>query len=331
MMETDWAMDSSKIPQDLKNGLGAFDASSDAIIKSFVAPLELQEVPPTIYHYTDDAGLRGILESGRLWLSDIFKLNDPSELRHGFSHAVDILNSKAESGHRSTKIFAKQFATILERGMEGTAHYFVCSFSSDGNDLGQWRAYADNGRGYALGFDGKALENAFTKENGVPIPHNSTHHVIYNDAELADIHRRMIENMFPLISGPNGRRMDGPTINAYMMDLSVSLSLHALRASLFFKHGAYINEKEFRFLQIYEAGTPLRNVKRRYRSYELVKYREFDWRCVAAGALKQIMVGPAADPTKGIRFAQDCLAEFHTPRGGVAVIPSGIPYRAVST
>jgi hypothetical protein len=33
--------------------------------------------PPIIYHYTNDAGLRGILESGKLWLTDIFDLNDP--------------------------------------------------------------------------------------------------------------------------------------------------------------------------------------------------------------------------------------------------------------
>jgi hypothetical protein len=68
-------------------------------------------------------------------------------------------------------------------------------------------------------------------------------------------------------------------------------------------------------------------VKRRYRSYELVKYREFDWRRVEAGALKRIIVGPAADRRKATRFAKECLAVFNP--GAVEVTPSTIPYRAV--
>jgi hypothetical protein len=47
-----------------------------------------------IYHYTNSAGLKGILESGNLWFSDIFGLNDPSELRHGLGCAIDILKAQ---------------------------------------------------------------------------------------------------------------------------------------------------------------------------------------------------------------------------------------------
>jgi Protein of unknown function (DUF2971) len=320
-------MDNSEIPQAIHDALSKFDADADAIVRAFVGPLELQRVPALVYHYTNDAGLRGILETGRLWLSDIFSLNDPSELSHGVSHTVKILNAKAENGPPESKTFAKHFASFYEGGMEGSAHYFVCSFSSDGDDLGQWRAYADNGRGYALGFDGVALEDAFTKKNGAPIPNNSTHHVTYNDAALIDIHRRMIEKMFGLISLPRGKRMSAASINEYMKELSITLSLHALRASLFFKHEAYENEKEFRFLQIHRADLPAPEVKRRYRSYELVKYREFDWRQVQSRALKQIVVGPAADSRKATRFAKECLAAFNS--GAVEVTQSAIPYRAV--
>jgi hypothetical protein len=112
-----------------------------------------------------------------------------------------------------------------------------------------------------------------------------------------------------------------------MMELSVELSVHALRAALFFKHEAYKNEREFRFLQVHRADVPPPEVKRRYRPYELVKYREFDWRRTQAGALKRVIVGPAADRGKATRFATECLAAFN----GVAVevTCSQIPYRAV--
>lgn len=320
-------MENAKLPQDMLDTVAKFDSTADQIVGSFCQTLESQEPPEIIYHYTNDVGLKGILETGQLWLSDIFNLNDPSELSHGFSHAVNILNDRAANGPPESKIFARYFSDFHQRGMQEAAHFFVCSFSTDDADLGQWRAYADNGRGYALGFDTKVLENVFTKEDGIPIPNNCTFQVTYKDAALADIHRQLIESMFKLISLPRGKDLDSTSINAYMMKLSISLSVHVLRAALFFKHEAYSNEKEYRFLQVHRADLPPPNVKRRYRSYELVKYREFDWRRLSAGALKRIVVGPAADQLKATRFALNCLDVFSV--GDVEIACSKIPYRAV--
>jgi len=138
--------ESDILPANLRAEVGKFDAAADEIIQSIGRALNAREPPPIIYHYTNDAGLRAILESGKLWLTDIFDLNDPSELSHGFSHAVSILSNKAADGHRLTKVFAQAFEKF--RGeLQVSAHFFVGSFSSDKDDLGQWRAYADNGRG----------------------------------------------------------------------------------------------------------------------------------------------------------------------------------------
>jgi hypothetical protein len=138
--------------------LRKFDQEAEKIIASFVVTIEASPLPPIIYHYTNDVGLRGILETGKVWLTDIFNLNDPSELSHGFSHVVKILNSRAVDGPPPSKLFSQQIEAFLTQGgIQAAAHYFVCSFSSTGDDLGQWRAYADNGQGYALGFDAKEL------------------------------------------------------------------------------------------------------------------------------------------------------------------------------
>jgi hypothetical protein len=239
---------------------------------------------------------------------------------------MTILNGKAEKGPPEGRLFARDFADFYNRGMKGTAHYFVASFSSDGDDLGQWRAYADNGRGYALGFDGKDLEDAYTRAAGAPIVNNSTHQVTYDDNELIDIDRQLIDSMFDLISLPRSKRMARASVNEYMKQLSVSTSLHVLRAALFFKHEAYKNEREFRFMQIHRADIPAPEVMRRFRSYELVRYREFDWRSVRPDALKKIIVGPAADQDKAPRFAADCVTAFSL--SPVEVYQSVIPYRA---
>jgi hypothetical protein len=316
-----------ELPQFMEDALRTFDAAAHGLLKEFIAPMDAQPPPATVYHYTDDLGLRGILETGTLWLSDIFSLNDPSELRHGFSHLVKILDTRAKAGPRESQMFAQDFTTFLNDGLDKSAHYFALSFSSDGDDLGQWRAYADNGRGYAIGFDGLALESAFTRDGDAPIPNFSTFNVNYDDGALIAIHERMIGSMWHMISLPRDKRVPREAINPYMKNLSIKLALNALSAALFFKHKGYKNEKEFRFLQIFRTDETPPGVRQRYRSYEVVKHREFDWRRKSAGALKQIIVGPAADRHKGKRFAEDCLGAFNCAK--VPITESDIPYRAM--
>lgn len=315
------------IPQEMADELGKFSDESGHINDTIVNDLvSKRELPPVIYHYTNDLGLRGILKTGIFWLTDIFNLNDPSELRHGFSHAINALNNKAATGPPESKFFAEQFEAFdLQKGIQNTAHYFVCSFSSCGDDLGQWRAYADNGRGYALGFDAKVIEDAFMKEGKTRSLDNATFHVIYNDRRLAEIQRQLIERMFHLISLPHGRNLGRDALKQYIVKLLVLLTCHALYPTLYFKHEAYSNEKEYRFLQIHPADRPP-DVKFRSRSYSLVRYREFDWRTLAAKALKEIIVGPAADKEKASQFARECLREFNTTHTKLTY--SGIPYRA---
>lgn len=314
----------------MREALERFREKADEIQKSVFGPIDTNPPPPDIYHYTDDAGLRGILESGQLWLSDIFSVNDPSELRHGMSHAVEILNNRSRPDRPEQGTFARNFSDFTELSIEATAHYFVCSFSSDSEELGQWRAYADNGRGYALGFDGKELVDAFIGASTTLNPMTwvrSTFEPTYNDGELRKIHGKLIDAMFDLISLPRGRNLDSNSINEFMKTLSIYTSQYVLATAIFFKHEAYRHEKEFRIQELHEvSGSPLA-VKRRYRSHQMVKYREFDWRSTRSRALREIVVGPAADRPKGVQFARDCLDSFGYKH--VTVRQSQIPYRAI--
>jgi hypothetical protein len=68
--------------------LRKYQCDLEPTIKAFRDKLDAQKVSDTIYHYTDDRGLAGILGRGKLWLTYIFNLNDPSELRHAFDKAI---------------------------------------------------------------------------------------------------------------------------------------------------------------------------------------------------------------------------------------------------
>jgi hypothetical protein len=152
--------------------------------------------------------------------------------------------------------------------------------------------------------------------------------VKYSDASAVQLHNDIVDNMFQLISLPRGKNLDSPTLHEYMNHLLALTTMRCLRSALFFKHEAYSNEAEYRFLQVHKAGphSPP-DVKYRTRPYELVRYREFDWRSAAASSLKKIVVGPAADKIKAPSSAKECLRAYN-PGGPVDVVTSTIPYRS---
>lgn len=313
------------IPSDMQRKLDDFYQQGNKIVDQFKSGLENQ-LPPIIYHYTTDMGLAGILESGRIWLTDIFALNDPSELRHGFYLATALLDNKTKERPPENKKFAEHFKTVLETKFEQTAYYFACSFSENWDDLGQWRAYANDGRGYALGFDTSSLEQTFCKNAKTQTSGGEAFPITYDDRKLSSIYNEIIDQIFPLISLTHGRNLQQGPLSAYRSQLKLRLAVHVLYASVYFKHNAYINEKEYRFLKIQDISD-LNGIKYRLRNNELIHYKELAWKSAGPKVLKQIVIGPAADFEKSKRFAEECLRESGIDIANVKISQSQIPYK----
>src|ERR1035437_8040735 len=49
--------------------------------------------PKYLYHYTSQKGLFGILQTNKLWMTNILYLNDSSE----FTHTLDLVKSELEN------------------------------------------------------------------------------------------------------------------------------------------------------------------------------------------------------------------------------------------
>jgi Protein of unknown function (DUF2971) len=315
---------SRALPENVRDQIKAFHSFGESLVERFVKEVNERPVPKLIYHYTDGAGLRGILESGTLRFGDIFYMNDPSEIRHGIGTAFETLDAVATQAEDQPEhaVFARQFRKLLSSGIEVIAHYFVCCFSKNGDNLDQWRAYADNGRGYSLGFDGPELVNAFSK---VCEPHAQTFEITYSDEQLRGMLQDLIELVVPLVSLPRSQHL-GEKVSEYMKELQIRLALLALQASIMFKNEAYRHEEEYRLLDMHQFGN-VPGVKFRDKPYLLARYREFDWKAVAPGSLKRIIAGPAAESGTGERFAQDCLRAFYRGPSKIEIEKSGIPYR----
>jgi hypothetical protein len=218
---------------EIRKAIDQFSGDIEEITSSYAREVDNVPPPPMIYHYTNDVGLRGILETGQLWFTNIFHLNDPTELKHGIQPVIDFLHAECRDDRPEIDQFAKNVAAMLNLGIEDVAHYFVCCFSAAGDDLGQWRAYADNGRGYALGFDAHALEQAFDKANPLGAGH-MTFPVNYDEAQLRDMHKRIVERALPLISLPRDRDFPSGTIDDFMDEILQYLCLYVIRSALFF-------------------------------------------------------------------------------------------------
>jgi hypothetical protein len=114
-----------------------------------------------LYHYTDSGGLVGILESQTLRATDARYLNDALELEHGCRLVDHVLREKWRSLPRSERRGVTPAITLfLDMALtdrlfdpyEPGRFAFVTCFCEEGNLLSQWRAYADRGAGYSIGF-----------------------------------------------------------------------------------------------------------------------------------------------------------------------------------
>lgn len=148
---------------------------------------ENNAVDVTLYHYTNVAGLRGILESGTVWFTDFRHMNDPSEITHGIEISHDVIRDIKTGADGRVGLFLDCLADMMRlENFSRALEYFIGSFSRARDDLGQWRAYGDNGRGVAIGF----APHLFGVENTTDMKPDEAAFVSPVVYDLAELSRR---------------------------------------------------------------------------------------------------------------------------------------------
>lgn len=137
------------LPQELEEALKRYQ---DWLARHLQAEQDASAITETLYHYTDLRGLEGIVKSGKFWFTDYRHLNDPSELKHGVDIARDVARDIATGADGRVRLFIDHLLDLFcHDNFASTLEFFIACFSRARDDLGQWRAYADNGRGVAIG------------------------------------------------------------------------------------------------------------------------------------------------------------------------------------
>lgn len=128
-----------------------------ACVKAFDAWNGARRSPPapaSLFHFTDCAGLCGILETRTLWASMAMAMNDSSEVLYGTRLAQDLIEAMPT---RTTLLgFTQEVLRNPGTKLEVVQH-FVVSLCEKTDKSVHWLHYGRSGSGVALGFDTQEL------------------------------------------------------------------------------------------------------------------------------------------------------------------------------
>lgn len=100
------------------------------------------------FHYTDIYGLLGILGSSTLRMCSYRTMNDSMELKWSIRKKLNAIQKEVNDP------ILYDFLAEIENSLKSVPlHAYMTCFSSEKDLLSQWRAYGDDGKGVAIGFN----------------------------------------------------------------------------------------------------------------------------------------------------------------------------------
>jgi hypothetical protein len=184
-----------------------------------------------LYHYCSTGTLLSILEHGKLRFSDVNMMNDPREWRYCYELFERAANALLEMVPDRTSLEGLDTAFFDHvddylSPKQLMSHPVIACFSKQPDVLSQWRGYADNGRGWSIGFSGPAM-------NAMPV---SLLEVLYDpEQQVAEV-RNFLAAMYMI-----WRQKGGEFSEAVGRDAALLASvIHA------YKHPSFQEEQEVR-------------------------------------------------------------------------------------
>ncbi len=234
-----------------------------------------------LYHYTNASGLKGIVESNRLWATSVSYMNDSQELAYGWSlvtqEAQEMLNQKDLDPN--VEILLKSLIKIIEQ--RSGPDTYICCFTSNEDQLSQWRGYTGKSVGYSIGFDVFSLY------------HKSVSGVIFRSVTYAqDIQKKLIKILLNVFTS---RFIGQPLLNIdenLVLDevvVAFKRGVDVLCAG--FKHAGFSEECESRFILV--DSETMNHLRIRERDGVLIPYVEIEMEDNEMLPIRQIVIGPS--------------------------------------
>jgi len=284
--------------------LGPGDNDEDGSTPFFI---ELTgEVPPVVYHYTSADAVLDIITRRELWASHARFVNDTTEISHGLDLILTHLHARGGSGYRTH--FVDTVHRVLEQmvGKEGTPGFdvYVACFS-DGNDIiPQWKGYASDGAGYALGFD---LVRAARLSDTMPL------RVIYDEREQRLILDSLVDGYLTVLDRSLQAHPDQEEETAKAVGLTLTSAL--LRILVGFKQDMFSHEREWRLVEhVAQSNQKKRQCKFRSSRGVILPYIELSLGGeISDLPVSEIRCGPTSRRGIGLKGAEMLIRQLGLP------------------
>ena len=292
-----------------------------------------------IFHYASLETFKSIIENHCIWLCDIQKSNDSTERTYFEQVLLEVIDdfiddpTEIESFSPYATKALTTFKDTYRNQHSDIPPIYSASFSLDGDLLGQWRAYANDGAGVSIGFERDFFGKVFAGRDGWTI--------WYGLQDVISTCRSQIIRTLRDLPSKNDEL-------TYTHDFALSLLQFMDYKNIFYKHECFREEQEFRI--VYRNGTrnyenPKNNIKlftsivkyipansgfilspRQYRisNNRLSSYFELSFENIREHIISKIILGPKCqtDPADIRMFLKDYGYD-----ADIKIQRSEIPYR----
>lgn len=276
-----------------------------------------------VYHYCSVDTFFNIIKNSSMWLSDIAKSNDYQEC----VRCREFVNKGMEEYLRDDIEALKAWSTLYEEGVYSnfSTRTFCACFSESKDKLSQWRGYAQDGKGMAVGFDREVLEEL----NQISEYYTAFGKVIYDNPQ----------EYVQSIIADNIKKLEYKGIGHVALELSGNYRMQFP----FVKNPGFEEEKEWRAVvcsPIGHCNIPssenilFSKVNYRTANNKLIPYIEMNFEKVKQSIIKEIFIGPKSeveveDIVNLLSFYgyYDGIEEGDNSRKPVAIKKSNTTYR----
>jgi len=232
-----------------------------------------------LYHYTGPAGLLGILDRRCLFASDVWLLNDASEVRYAQSRMAE----RVRKHLGPDQPWLQALLDVSETSPGWLDDVFVASFCEEPDLLSQWRGYASGG--FAIGF---AADDLAALGDGPGAPR-----LVQVDYGV-ESGRRRLRGLFEQLA-------DGGPYSAEERERLARTVLLPEMARV--KEPSFAEEKEWRLLVVEDRAE---RILFRVPAAEVVPYVEIA--LPEPSPVREIVIGPGADQQLHRRGVEQLLA-----------------------
>ena len=263
-----------------------------------------QDVPKRLYHYCSLQGLRGIIEQKHLRMTNVFWMDDTTELFYFYDVVRRVLDRQPPDARSALHGRFEQL--MKDRRL---SNVFCTCFSKDPDSRSQWLEYADDGHGFAIGFD----PNTFDRKRTVPIRDVDLQSVIYDEKEQ----ERRADEVVRLLQGPRDE-LEGKFVIGAANHNTWWQAAHC-------KNPAFVNENEWRLIYRSDPGDALEFCERAGR--HLIPFIKFPFD-PAKNPIREIRLGPRNQSQRDVDAIAQLLQLCGFEADQVSYKGSNIPLRS---